>query len=449
MKKWMQLGLSVFFVASLLISTVLAVEESPDTVFEIQPMEQELINGLEPGISLLSNTVWPTDARCYGDLLGETARSYYHAVESALSDIENFEIETQSVSKNDISMRVPFVIISAIDSQRVTTQAEYNAWIQEAAENMHAAIAAYIQDHPGDFWRGFWYGARPEVKSNPTGYTVSMGAQFEITAECLDMNERVRVKSAIEEETEILLEATAAMGDIAKLAYWDNWLAEQNDYNTEAAEDTFDYDSRYPWNITSGLLAEYEPVCEGYAEAMQYLCHLAGIDCLTVTGCGHMWNAVLLDGVWYELDPTHNDPVYQNSQTGEILGTMKFSKREHFLSGERTDGYVIAQTFAAPAISDVGYFDYWRMECGTIRGGETYSSAAPTMWFALYDETGKMIALENAQSFVWSTDANMYIAPEFDAEDLKDAVRIELYRLNSGMASYQNKAGTSVLEKTT
>ncbi|MCD7847331.1 MAG: hypothetical protein LUG49_04810 [Oscillospiraceae bacterium] len=56
-------------------------------------------------------------------------------------------------------------------------------------------------------------------------------------------------------------------------------------------------------------------VCEGYSKAFQYLCDLAGIDCITVTGTmsggtgegAHMWNIVYIDGVNYLVDVTNSD----------------------------------------------------------------------------------------------------------------------------------------------
>ncbi|MCD7733285.1 MAG: hypothetical protein LUH56_07600 [Oscillospiraceae bacterium] len=56
-------------------------------------------------------------------------------------------------------------------------------------------------------------------------------------------------------------------------------------------------------------------VCEGYSKAFQYLCDLAGLECITVTGTmsggtgagEHMWNVVYLDGVNYLVDVTNSD----------------------------------------------------------------------------------------------------------------------------------------------
>lgn len=54
--------------------------------------------------------------------------------------------------------------------------------------------------------------------------------------------------------------------------------------------------------------------CNGYAKAMQYLCDKAGIVSMVVTGeteagASHAWNVVDVDGKWYNLDCTWDDPL--------------------------------------------------------------------------------------------------------------------------------------------
>ena len=62
--------------------------------------------------------------------------------------------------------------------------------------------------------------------------------------------------------------------------------------------------------------------CEGYAKATKLLCEKAGIECYTVSGEavnydgkteGHMWNIVNIDGNYYHLDVTWDDPTSQDS----------------------------------------------------------------------------------------------------------------------------------------
>ena len=53
-----------------------------------------------------------------------------------------------------------------------------------------------------------------------------------------------------------------------------------------------------------------EGVCESYADAYAMLLDEVGIPNMLVTfGCEHIWNLVELDGEWYHVDCTWNDPV--------------------------------------------------------------------------------------------------------------------------------------------
>ncbi|HIU44122.1 MAG TPA: S-layer homology domain-containing protein [Candidatus Ventrousia excrementavium] len=62
-----------------------------------------------------------------------------------------------------------------------------------------------------------------------------------------------------------------------------------------------------------GALANGTAVCAGYAKAYQALLEAVGIPCEYVTGYGnggsHAWNLVQIDGEWYHVDATWDDPV--------------------------------------------------------------------------------------------------------------------------------------------
>ena len=52
-------------------------------------------------------------------------------------------------------------------------------------------------------------------------------------------------------------------------------------------------------------------VCQGYADAFNILCYYAGIqtECVASEAMRHAWNQVRIDGVWYNIDVTWDDPV--------------------------------------------------------------------------------------------------------------------------------------------
>lgn len=72
-----------------------------------------------------------------------------------------------------------------------------------------------------------------------------------------------------------------------------------------------------------GALLLHSAVCEGYARAFSYLCRQAGIEEQLVYGTAddgtgvesHAWNQVCVDGNWYNIDVTWDDPM----MNGELV----------------------------------------------------------------------------------------------------------------------------------
>lgn len=105
-----------------------------------------------------------------------------------------------------------------------------------------------------------------------------------------------------------------------------------HDYLLENAE----YDQRFYYgNMPEesysdyGTLVKGTGVCDSYAKAMYRLLNTAGIETLYVTGNAidgdqvifHAWNIVRLDGEYYNLDPTWNDPIIYGKPKGETRHT--------------------------------------------------------------------------------------------------------------------------------
>lgn len=103
--------------------------------------------------------------------------------------------------------------------------------------------------------------------------------------------------------------------------------------------DTIDYNSDDGSNIYNvyGALINKRAVCEGYARACKYILDELGIPCIIACGTGenrsgvtesHAWNYVMLDGQWYALDVTWDDPVVP-----ENFRVSKESRYAYFLKG--------------------------------------------------------------------------------------------------------------------
>ena len=50
-------------------------------------------------------------------------------------------------------------------------------------------------------------------------------------------------------------------------------------------------------------------VCQGYSEAFKLYMDMLGIPCEVVSNANHAWNRVTLNGIYYDIDVTWDDPV--------------------------------------------------------------------------------------------------------------------------------------------
>ncbi len=79
------------------------------------------------------------------------------------------------------------------------------------------------------------------------------------------------------------------------------------------------YDLSYSRYNAFNVLVEHSAVCEGYTLAFLYLARRVGIEAWMVSSdaLGHAWNLVRLDGRYYYVDCTHDDPLTAVSIDGE------------------------------------------------------------------------------------------------------------------------------------
>ena len=68
----------------------------------------------------------------------------------------------------------------------------------------------------------------------------------------------------------------------------------------------------YKSNTAYGPLLQGYGICGGYTEAMQLFLERLNVKNYRVSSDNHIWNAVYLDGKWYNLDLTWDDPVITN-----------------------------------------------------------------------------------------------------------------------------------------
>lgn len=142
---------------------------------------------------------------------------------------------------------------------------------------------------------------------------------------------RAQVESAITavENAKNKIKQSIVGTDYNKIKCLHDWIIDYMAYDSSSVHKANIY----------GALAEKKGVCEAYARIFKYILDDMGIENILVTGKGtnssgvtedHMWNYVKLNGIWYALDVTWDDPV--------VIGGGTVSdevKHKYFLVGSR------------------------------------------------------------------------------------------------------------------
>ena len=123
------------------------------------------------------------------------------------------------------------------------------------------------------------------------------------------------------------------MPDELKILRIHDYLVNNNRYNSTNMDQPGNH-------LAYGALVRGSCVCQGYAEACLVLCQAAGLEAVYVPGDGideegvrgsHGWNAVKLNGQWYMIDITWDDPVGDKDtlRYDYFLVTNQFMQKDH------------------------------------------------------------------------------------------------------------------------
>ena len=208
------------------------------------------------------------------------------------------------------------------------------------------AFGAFELDYPEFFWLK---GSDVRVSGNSSKLTMTVTVEFWnnwATGSRSTFDDEAAVKAAVQR---IAKEARAQGGAYEQLLYIHDWLTLNNQYNSAAPAAEDKDANRLPYTPVSALTDADDPVCEGYAGAFKLLCDELDIPCLFVVGYSwgnsgwgnHAWNQVLLDGQWYAVDTTYDDPM--GSAAGSVSG---LEQHTYFLVGADTvcGGYRFSDT---------------------------------------------------------------------------------------------------------
>ena len=196
------------------------------------------------------------------------------------------------------------------------TQQKLYANIVEAAENFETEVVIPDGLYSDDIYKVYCivYNNEPQLfwlsSTVPSGYgTLSMNytlsrSQVESTQKTIDANVNSVMKTV-----------GSYSSTISKLKVIYDWVVTNNTFNLENSYATL--------SVYNGLTGNGTLQCAGYAKTVMYLCDVAGIDCMVVTGKNssgdsHAWNVVYCDNGYYILDATWGDPIISYGQKNYV-----------------------------------------------------------------------------------------------------------------------------------
>ncbi|MBE6765458.1 MAG: hypothetical protein E7546_06225 [Ruminococcaceae bacterium] len=140
--------------------------------------------------------------------------------------------------------------------------------------------------------------------------------------------------------------------------------------NTEYDSDSVEFvDSFTDASTSYGVFVNRKALCSGYSYAAKLLLNRVGIPCSVIKGVskgtGHMWNIVCIDGLWYHLDVTWDDPI---SITAEpVCSYDYFNLTDEFISHDHeiAGGYELltSEVIASQDENSSNFYNFPREKC--------------------------------------------------------------------------------------
>ena len=237
---------------------------------------------------------------------------------------------------------------------------------EELGRYFQSAIEAYTYDNPWMFYidpNKMCLNVETTTKGNNKTFNTFIDSGEDTNYLIKEFSSKEQVDNAINQlesvKKQILSKKTGNTYKDVKMIH--DYLIKNIEY-----DDTVSGPNIY--DIYGGLI-RHKCVCEGYAKSLKYLLDAFGIESTLVIGTGdnsngqrekHAWNYVKVDGTWYAIDATWDDPVIIGNSSNVdtqinykfFLKGLKTMNVNHFPSNKFTDG---GMEFQYPVVSNIDY----------------------------------------------------------------------------------------------
>lgn len=120
---------------------------------------------------------------------------------------------------------------------------------------------------------------------------------------------------------------TNTMSTKDKIKTIHNYIIDSTDYDTLKSNNI--NDTTYRSNTAYGILLQNKGICSGYSDTMAIFLNKLNIINYKISNEEHIWNLVYLDGKWYHLDLTWDDPISSNNITRDNYFLITTSNLEY------------------------------------------------------------------------------------------------------------------------
>lgn len=329
------------------VDTVTSEEKTVEDNIEVPEIVENPINSIEKSNSN-ANTDYSNvqvDKYFYNQL-DEKSRIIYRAFESNKEQMKTgtYQIEL-GTSFSDI--------LSQSNGQ------------EKLGEYYQSAIEAYTYDNPEIFYlspKKMYLNIETTTRGGTSTYNVYINSGNEanyLSEEFSSKEEIDQAMAQIEQvKNQIIQNKTGNTYEDIKMVH--DYLVDTISYDSSLSKQNI-------YNIY-GALVNRECVCEGYARAFKYLLGELDIACVMIIGTGtnsqgetenHAWNYVQLNGNWYAVDSTWDDPVVIGGGMASAESRYKYFlvgreviDQDHSPSGQFTEG---GKVFSYPNVTYESY----------------------------------------------------------------------------------------------
>ncbi|MBQ7053535.1 MAG: Ig-like domain-containing protein [Clostridia bacterium] len=197
---------------------------------------------------------------------------------------------------------------------------------------------------------------------------------------------------------------------------------------------TFQYDTSYTNYAPDELFSSGKGVCQAYMLGFRAVMNELGIACETATSdaMNHTWNLVQLNGSWYHIDVTWNDPITDRPigayYTNFLLSDAGITAAEHYdweasvTAGSTKYDDFFWTTIKTPlsVVNNVVYYADPDAAMLTVKAWPIGASASDTVYTASFTSYGGGYdPVQATSSRVYFVDARDLYSVDFFGQDLK------------------------------